>query len=156
MKKSTKQKIVVIFIMLIFGMSSIAFVFLNISGTGNTNAETKQLASPVIDEELDPQTESLYLQNGITFLRYYYTDKDELFDYVSGLPNTLTTANGQVQLVVERIDGSERKVSISSLYGGNGDLDSVTQESIFSSLCNHLISTPPECALRAINSSLSG
>jgi hypothetical protein len=150
MKKATKQKLVVLFIILIFGMSTIAFVFLGI--TGNIGTEQQGLTSPVIEEEIDPQLESAYIQNGITFLKYYYKEKDDIYNYVGTLPGTLTTSDGQVQMVVERIQSDEERMVIDSIYGGTEELAEITYDSVLSSLCSHLVSTPPECALRALNS----
>lgn len=152
MKKSTKHKLMVFFIIAIFGMSSIAFVFLSI--TGNVSQPQQEtIESPVVEKELSPQLESLYIKNGVTFLRYYYAEKDTIYEYIGRLPDLMTSANGQIQLVVERIESDELKATIESLYGGTEDLETVSEESIFTSLCNHLSSPPPECALKSLDAS---
>jgi len=152
MKKSAKQKIVVVFILAIFGMSSIAFVFLSITGQVNSVPQ-ETIESPVLDREVSPNIESVYIQNGVTFLKYYYTEKDDIYDYVGTLPNTLTTLDGGVQLVVERIQSDSRRMEIQSLYD-SGEVESMTSQDIFGALCSHLVSTPPECLFASINSTL--
>ena len=143
---------VVVFILLIFGMSTLAFVFLSIVGqTAIPQEET--IESPVVEKELSPYLESLYIQGGVTFLKYYYTEKDEIYGYVGTLPGTLTAIDGSTQIVVERIQDSSRRLTIQSLYD-NQDMDTLTTKEIFLALCNHLVSTPPECALSSINSTL--
>ena len=143
---------VVVFILLIFGMSTLAFVFLSIVGqTAIPQEET--IESPVVEKELSPYLESLYIQGGVTFLKYYYTEKDEIYGYVGTLPGTLTAIDGSTQIVVERIQDSSRRLTIQSLYD-NQDIDILTTKEIFLALCNHLVSTPPECALNSISSTL--
>ena len=156
MKKSTKQKIVVLFIIVIFGMSSIAFFFIGVTSSfgDQEDVQDNSISSPVVEYEISPSVESLYIQNGITFLRYYYTEPDAIYGYVGTLPDTMTTLDGKIQLVVERISGDSRSLSIQSLYGGTEDMEDISAEAIFSALCNHLVSTPPECALKSINSTL--
>lgn len=145
MKKSTQQKLVVLFILLIFGMSTLAFVFLSI--VGQTTPQEESIESPVVERELSPYLESLYIQAGVTFLRYYYTEKDDIYEYVGTLPGTLTAIDGSTQLVVERIQTDNRRLEIQSLYD-NEDIDTLATEEIFLALCRHLISTPPECILQ--------
>jgi len=107
----------------------------------------------VVEKELSPYLESLYIQGGVTFLKYYYTEKDEIYGYVGTLPGTLTAIDGSTQIVVERIQDSSRRLTIQSLYD-NQDIDILTTKEIFLALCNHLVSTPPECALNSISSTL--
>lgn len=143
MKKSTANKLFVVFVILIFGMSSIAYV---ITSFGSEPEEGFQpLKNYVVDGEVDPVTKDAYIQNGYTFLTFHYAD-DELTSYIDGLPDSTRTNTGNMQLVVEKIEDEETYVLIYNL-NGERDIRNLTQDNIFSTLCEILTMTPPECAL---------
>ncbi len=141
MKRETKKRLMVLAIVLTFAFSSIAFVVTGITGSV-TQQEFKPLASPVVDGEVDPYTESVYVQNGYTFLKFYYSNT--VPSYINDLPSAMTTANGETQLIVVKIQSTDDLVSISNLDGAV-EVKNVTQENIVDTLCKSLIATPIEC-----------
>ena len=147
MKKSTKKTIASLIIILIFGMSTIAFVATGIFGA--QNGQQKLLDKNVIDGPIDPNLEGFYIQNQYTFLKYYYREKDAIYDYVSQLPETMTLPTGEIQLFVERIESNESSATILNLKGSS-DVANLTQQDIFNALCENLLFTPTDCLLQGI------
>ncbi len=151
MKRSTKKMIFVIFILITFIMSSIAFVVINLGGgLGNQQqAEIKPLETFIVEGDIDPRLEQAYLQGGFTFLKYYRSEKNEDVDrYLDTLPDLTITTSNQKQLFVQKINSSDTKMIIRGPYGetllttGN-----ITRNSIFETLCRTLLVTPIECVL---------
>lgn len=131
----------VTFIIFTFSFSSLAFFF-----TSSAPAEEfKPLENFVIDGELDAKTESVYVQNGFTSLKFFYNDTD-LIDYVNQLPELTMTNTNQVQLIVQKIPDTETFVSIKN-YNNQEELRNITRSGIFLSLCRLLTITPVECGL---------
>lgn len=143
MNRSTKKKLMVLAIVLTFTLSSVAFVVTGITGSAS-NQQFEPLQGFVIDGDIDTSVESQYIQNGFTFLKYYYSSG--VPDYVNGLPDSFATNTGQVQLFVVKIKGGEDFVTISSLNGVR-EIRNITQESIVSGLCDTLMVVPVECSL---------
>ncbi|MEM7819543.1 MAG: hypothetical protein QXD48_01805 [Candidatus Aenigmatarchaeota archaeon] len=141
MKKTTKKKLMVITIILIFGMSTIAFVATNIM----IPTEIKKLENPIIVGEIDTNTEYHYIQNGYTFFRFYY--ENEIPSYIDDLPYIFVTNINQIQLFVLKIPANETYIKIRNL---NGEIEifNITMEDIYDALCETLIVTPSECGLR--------
>src|SRR3989338_5629545 len=105
MKKSTKKILMALGIILIFGMSSIAFVATGLlGGTQNTNQFTP-LESPVVEGELDPIYESTYVGNGFTWVKFYYTyATQEFLSFMDSFPQSFATPTGQFQIIVQKIN----------------------------------------------------
>lgn len=151
MKKSTKQLIIVLFIILMFGMSTIAFVVTGI--VGNTQQQQQQfrpLESTVVEGDLDPVYESTYIQKGFTWLKFYYTEADAAFlSFIDSLPSAYTTNNGQTQLIVQKINsayGSNSNYIIVSSQQGVEELTENDESEIVQALCRLLTVVPAECA----------
>ena len=143
MRKATKQKIIVLFIIGIFGMSSIAFIIF--SAIAPPNTEKKSLDSLVISGEVDPEIEDSYLQGGYTWLKVYYSEENpRFFAYIDSLPEQYLAGN-KPQIVVQKISSSVPYVNIKGPYGEK--TVNATESKIFSALCETLLVTPPECGL---------
>lgn len=149
MRKVTKQRLIVIVIILIFGLSSIAFVA-NSFANQSTNQEVKPLTYFVIEGDLDQQTESAYYQGGFTFLKVYTSDK-ALKDFVATLPNQMQTSAGQTQLIVQRYESNETYIKITNIQANEELTENITQQIITKTLCDYLVVTPLECALMNAN-----
>ncbi|MHA1873831.1 MAG: hypothetical protein ACTSVB_06940 [Candidatus Heimdallarchaeaceae archaeon] len=150
MKKATKQKLMVLFIVIIFSMSSIAYIINNF-----TNQKTNEF-SFIMDKELEPQTEYELIQNGFTSLKFFYsndTDKS-IIDYVNSLQERFKTNDGYIQIILQKIKSNSTYIIVSSL-NGEKVIENLTQENIFSSLCDIVIVTPVECLISNLNSTQS-
>lgn len=131
----------VAFIIFTFSFSSLAFFF-----TSSVPVEEfRPLENFVIDGELDAKTESVYVQNGFTSLKFFYNDTN-LIDYVNQLPELTMTNTNQVQLIVQKIPGKETFLVINN-RNNQEELRNITRSSIFLSLCRLLTITPVECGL---------
>ncbi len=147
MKKSTKKTLMALAIILIFGISTIAFVATGIfNGAGNQQSQITPLEGYVIDGTINPNTEQAYIQGQFTFLRFYYKEKDALYDYVSQLPDITALPNGQPQLMVNRLETNETRAEIINL-NGNVEIENLTDSGLFSALCQNLLFTPTDCLL---------
>ncbi len=149
MKKSTKKLVFLIFILITFTLSSIAFVVVNIAGGQQQQEQLKPLESFVIEGDIDPRLESAYLSNGFTFLKYYYKEKDDALEqYINLLPDLTITNFNQKQLYVQKIQGNSNRINIRGPYGDKILTSAnMTESNIFQTLCNTLLFAPPECAL---------
>ncbi len=145
MKKSTKKLLMALAIILIFGMSSIAFVATGLFGP-TPQEQVKPLDGYVIDKAIDTNTESVYIQNQYTFLKFYYKNKDTLYIYVEQLPDIMSLPGGQIQLVVSRLEGDETRAEITNL-NGNYEVTDLTPQGIFDALCERVLYTPTDCLL---------
>lgn len=138
-------------IIFIFALSSIAFVFTGF-GPQETNTDIKPLDSYVVNGDISSQLENAYVQGGFTFLKFYYNNETDprIVSFAEQAPQLFTTASGQVQLIVLKI---ESPASYGRLVNINGaiDLPELTADSIYNSLCTSLIAPPPECAIGRIN-----
>ncbi|MBI2233355.1 MAG: hypothetical protein HYU56_05545 [Candidatus Aenigmarchaeota archaeon] len=141
MNRTTKKRLMVLAIILTFAFSSIAFIVTGITGSV-TQQEFKPLESVVVDGEVDSYTESVYVQKGYTFLKFYYTDSAP--QYINDLPSTMATTNGETQLIVVRVQSTENFAAISNLNGAV-EVKNTTQENIVDALCKSLMVTPVEC-----------
>ena len=145
MRKSTKKTIMALSIVLIFGLSSVAFVVTSLSGfSGTQQEEVKPLEKFVVDGELNPIIEYDYYQKGFTFLKFYYTDSQYISSYVDKLPELFTTNSDQIQLIVEKIPSNETYIDIIN-FNNEDRIYNITDEKITDSLCNILISVPLSC-----------
>jgi len=149
MKKKNKQRITVIIILVLFGISPIAFIGTGIYGGGQQ--QVKLLESFVNNGKINDLTKGAYIQGGYTFLTY---DPDtvgfDLEQYMDSLPSQTQTIDGQTQLVVEKTLGSNERVTITNINVYE-EIENVTREHVFESLCNSLLITPLECGLNSLN-----
>ena len=150
MKKNTQKSIMALTIVLLFGMSSIAFVVTSISGP--PPEEFKPLETFVVDYELDPRTEYEYLTMGFTIFKFYHTDQVDqmMVAYIDQLPNIFRTSNNQIQMIVEKISDNRTYARVLGVYGEE-EIENLTESNIFDTLCNNLYIMPLECGLRQIN-----
>ncbi len=150
MKKSTKKTLMALFIVIIFGMSSIAFV---VSSFGTEEQQQLQLLDTfVVDGDIDPLVEDAYIRAGFTFLKVYQNEETpgEVILFANQAPQTFTTNNGQTQLVVQKLTSETSYVKISNI-NGETDIFNVTVSNIFDVLCNNLVALPAECALHGLD-----
>ncbi len=154
MKKATKQKLVVLVIGIMFLSSSIAFI-VNSAFTQPQQQIQQPLTSFVIDGDIDPAVENIYVQNGFTFLKYYYNSQDiNTTIFIESLPQATTTNDNQIQLYVVKIPAEKEQIQISNFYGSEY-LENITRDGIRKALCEKLVSTPAECGLFALRNSTS-
>ncbi|MFA4819513.1 MAG: hypothetical protein WC613_00980 [Candidatus Aenigmatarchaeota archaeon] len=152
MRKSTQKTLMALSIILIFALSSIAFVFSGFQTNQNTNTELKPLESFVVDGEINQNLENTYVQNGFTFLKFYYnesTDSD-IVNMISSVPESFTTPTGQQQVIVIKIISQETYAKILNINGENL-VYNITTDKIFDALCLNLMVMPTECTISALN-----
>lgn len=133
----------VIFIILTFALSSIAFFVTGFTGAATQQEEFKPLDSYVVEGQLDGAAEDVYMRNGFTIVRYYYSGSPE--PYIDQLPQSFQTNFGRVQLIVEKMGGSENKVEILNTNGYESLAD-VSRQALSAKLCELLLFTPLECS----------
>jgi hypothetical protein len=147
MKKDTKKRLAALAIILLFGMSSIAFVVIGIGGQGSTQSDNDQLQQDiqdyVVEQELDPTIRQQIISAGFTLITYYYTEP--AVDVYS-LPQKYALNTGQPQIIVERIKSNQDSMTISSAQNTE-TIDNLTDSSILDVLCRTLIVTPLDCVL---------
>jgi hypothetical protein len=152
MKKSTKKTLAALVIILIFGFSSIAFIVSELAGNPQSG-QLKPLNSTVVDGPVDPSLESAYIQNQYTFLKYYYSEKDYLYEYVAQLPEIMSLPDGNVQLLVVRLhvnDTNETRAEIINLNGDNQVAD-LSEAGLADALCQQLMFAPTDCLLQNLS-----
>ena len=156
MKKATKRMLVAIVIILIFGLSSVAFVVGGITGGhlgGGQQDELQPLTEFVVNGEIDPRLESAYIQGGFTVLKLFYTQA--IPAYTQQLPSMFVTNDNQIQLIVENIP-SDREYATILNANGVVDLNNTSEESVYDALCSNVLFPPAECVLISGNDTLSG
>jgi hypothetical protein len=149
MKKATKNRLMALSILVIFGFSSIAYVASSFTGT---QTEAKRLTSYVINGEIDQTTEASYAQNGYTFLKLYYnsTIDSAIVDYLEQAPDMFITVSNEKQLYVQKIPAETNYIRITNL-NVDTQITNITQDAIYTDLCNYLMVLPTECALIGLN-----
>jgi len=152
MRKSTKKAIMALAIVLVFGMSTIAYVVTSVSNPVQQEEELQLLESYVIDYELNYRTESEYILNGFTIFKFYYADQADtsILSYIDQLPNIFKTDNNQIQLIVQKLPANTTYANIVNYYVIE-EIVNLTEENIFDSLCDSLLSSPLECGLKQVN-----
>ncbi len=152
MRKSTQKTLMALSIILIFALSSIAFVFSGFQGSQTTNTDLKPLENFVVDGEINQNLENTYVQNGFTFLKFYYNESTDsgIVNMISSVPESFTTPSGQQQVIVIKIISQETYAKILNINGEN-DIFNITTDKIFDALCSNLIVMPTECAINALN-----
>ena len=136
------------------GLSSIAFVATGLLGFNQQTQQAKQLSSPVVEGEVDTLTESTYIQNGFTWVKYYYEQPDQNFlFYIQSLPQVYALPSGQTQLIVQKINtkylNESSYVIITSPQGQESFQPDIRR--IAEAMCKLLTVTPFECLLKNIN-----
>ncbi|GEM_PF-1811905 len=145
MKKQTKQRIAALVIVVIFGMSSIAFVVGSLAGTPQED-KIKPLENFVVEGHVDQRVEDAYYKGGFSWMKFYYTDKNDLlYLSVDQFPDIFKAPNGQRQLIVQKLEGNESYVYVYSL-NGQEELTVPTEEQLIESVCRVLSAPPPDCA----------
>lgn len=146
MKKSTKNMLVVIFLIITFGMSSIAFI---ITGISSNLPQPKQLEDFVVAGDLNAELESRYFSNGYTFVKFYYANNYS--DYINQIPEAFKTNYGQKQVIVQKYPhytgNSSTFIKISNL-NGEKEITNPDDKQIFDSLCDIVLSSPIDCGFR--------
>jgi len=151
MKKSTQKTLMAISIILIFALSSIAFVFSGFQSGQSTN-NLKPLENFVVDGEINQNLENTYVKNGFTFLKFYYNESTDsnILNMINNVPESFSTPSGQQQVIVIKIKSQETYAKILNINGEN-DVFNITTDKIFDALCSSLIVMPTECTISALN-----
>jgi len=151
MKKSTQKTLMAISIILIFALSSIAFVFSGFQSGQSTN-NLKPLENFVVDGEINQNLENTYVKNGFTFLKFYYNESTDsnILNMINNVPESFSTPSGQQQVIVIKIISQETYAKILNINGEN-EVFNITTDKIFDALCENLIVIPTECAINALN-----
>ncbi len=138
-----------LFVLFIMAASSLAYVFSNFS---SPQTEVKPLVNFVVSGEIDPRTEDMYIQNGFTFLKFYYNNETDpaLINYMNQIPATFTTATGQQQIILQKLEGLVTYMQIKNM-NIQTDFYNLTQDTVFLELCNNAVVLPTECALLSLN-----
>ena len=145
MKKQTKQRIAALVIVVIFGMSSIAFVVGSLAGTPQQD-EIKPLENFVVEGPVDQRVEDAYYKGGFTWMKFYYIDKNDLlYLSVDQFPELFQAPNNQKQLIVQKLESNESSAYIYSV-NGQEELSQPTEEQLIESVCRVLSAPPPDCA----------
>lgn len=143
-----------VFIILIFGFSSIAFYASSV--VSPQEGELKPLTSTVVEGDVDYRLEGAYVNAGFTWVRYYdeNMDSDPLFvSYLDSLPQAMSTPNGQAQIIVQKLRQrylNESRYFIASNQRGQRTLSGPDETSVFNALCEILTVTPLECTISSI------
>jgi len=132
-------------IVLIFGMSSLAFVATNTFSS--SEQQQTALNNFVIDGDINQSIEYPYISKGYTFLRFYYTEDSQFISYMDQVPDAYLTSTNQKQVFVLKISANETYIKISNL-NGEKEIYNLTYDKIFDGLCEQLVVTPSECGLR--------
>jgi len=146
MKKDTKKRLGAFIIILIFGMSSLAFIIVGIGGQGSTNNNDQlqqDLQDYIVEYEIDPAVRQQILSSGFTLVTYYYTEEKIIVDLY---PKKYALNTGQSQIFVEKIKSDKDSMTISSSQNTE-TIDNLTDENIFNALCRTLVVTPLDCVL---------
>ena len=144
-----------LFIVIIFGMSSIAFVFLSNTGTTEEQQQQTMLTDFVVEGDVTEALEFQYTRNGYTFLRFYHVENDPLTEIVEQIPDTYLTNINQKQVFVLKIPANETYIKITNL-NTEQEYYNVSNEQIFDIMCETLIVTPSECGLRNVLTNMTG
>ncbi|MCX6815334.1 MAG: hypothetical protein NT120_00595 [Candidatus Aenigmarchaeota archaeon] len=149
MKKSTQKTLMAVIIIFVFGGSILSFAALSFFDTPQTNQQ--QITSNIVNGPIDQSYQSTYVQNGFTWIKFYYTTADQNFiSFMESLPSTLTTVNGQPQIILEKINSTytnETNYIIISNRLGDESFADLSEEKVMESLCRLLTVTPLECGL---------
>lgn len=137
-------------VLLIMSLSSIAYVFYDVIGQPTT--EIKPLTTYVVEGDINPQLESLYIQSGWTLLKVYDNGSiaPDVRAFIDQTPASFTTNQGQSQMIVQKYNGS-RTYAVISNQNTDYTINDVTIENLNNELCNSLVVLPTECALRGLN-----
>ena len=149
MKKDTKKRLGAFLVILLFGMSSLAYVVVGIYGkSSNSNSNNndqlqKDLQDYIVEYEIDPAVRQQIISGGFTIVTYYYTEQK--ID-VESFPKKYALNTGQPQIFVEKIKSNKDSLTIFSSQNTE-TLDNLTDENILNVLCRTLVVTPLDCVL---------
>jgi hypothetical protein len=150
MKKQTKKMIMAVLIMFVFAGSVVSFAALSFISPQQSNQFTP-LTTNIVDGPLPPIEQQTYVQNGFTWITFYYASADKNFiTFMQSLPESLTTTTGQPQIFLERINSTyenETYVMISSNLGYDNFVNQ-SETMVMDDLCKFLTVTPLECGLQ--------
>jgi hypothetical protein len=149
MKKKTIQRIGVLIIASIFFMSTIAYI---LTGAINPPKTVEELTEFVIEGEISPETENLYLSRGYTSIKFYYSNEDLMF-FIHNLPHYLKNSRDQFQMFIQKIPSNQTKAHIIGPYGET-TLEEVTEDNLLASLCEIILEPPVECGYNQLNLTL--
>jgi len=146
--KDSRKKLIVLFIVVIFFGSSLAFIIFEATQyqVPSTQA-TKIPDNMVVDGRLSNETVSQLYQNGYTIMEFHYYENccPDIISTIESLPSEL-----QYQILVQKIKdnpaGQAPWVDVRSIYGNNAyNITGITE--IIPPLCKVLVKPPMECGL---------
>lgn len=145
---SKKKKLITLFILIIFSVSTIAFAFLQVFYSGNQEKE-KKLMQHIFERPLSIEEENLYLQEDFVVVRFYFSPNCENCAEGEKILEKLYSDLGS-RILLEKIDTSaylfqadipsivlkgKRTVKVSKM-----DYDTVKE-----SVCKLFFSPPEKC-----------
>lgn len=157
MKRETKKQAIAIFILVMFGGSTLAFAFLSIyPTTNNPNAPSEQLRL-LYTVPLSDLDEAEYLQQNIVVLKFFYTEECESCDQMNTLVDQLLNYELNGKIMVEKINKDNWEFessflgiqSVPAFYikGASVDLleGEITIEAMKTRICAQYFSPIAEC-----------
>ena len=156
MRRDEKKKLMALTIVLIFGLSSIAFFFTSFfGGLNNQQNDIKPLTNFVFDGVVDSRLEDAYYTSGFTWMKVYYADKNEkIYTSVEQLPDLFKAPNGQTQLIVQRLSDNSTHISVYSI-NGREEFEGSDESVLIGKLCSVIVLPPADCAFLANNSTVN-
>lgn len=98
----------------------------------------------IFEGNLTEQEKNFLIQRRITIASYYYSTNDSFFELES-IVNSINSQEPKGQIILEKIKSNETKLELNSLRN-SVVLENLSQESIFSALCETLNYPPPDCS----------
>jgi len=153
MKKETKTRIFAIFILLVFGMSSIAFAFISV-----LPKQEQQEIQYSIDYPLSDQEEAYFLQNNVVVAKYFYSEDclscasteamiDNIIEYFNGRFFVEKINMDNFQNETQRLDITTAPTIY--LKGNTIDVitEDITQNELTTKICVLFFAYVEECAI---------
>ncbi len=153
MKRETKTRMFAIFILLVFGMSSIAFAFISV-----IPRQEQQEIQYSIDYPLSDQEEAYFLQNNVVVAKYFYSeDCLGCASTEAMIDQTIEYFNGR--FFVEKIDAdifqneTERLeiIDVPTIYLKGNTIDiiteDITQNDLITKICVLFFAYVEECQI---------
>ncbi len=150
MKKKTKNLIATLLIVVLFGMSSISFIFLTSNTTqqvDNSQDTQQQLRPPVggiIEGYLDSGEKIQYVNAGYTVMEFHFNNTccREIGPSIEALSDVVGS-----QLIIQKIEDDEYFIKLESLSGTTEKAAPQNQIEILSEMCKIVLRAPIECGL---------
>lgn len=155
MKKSTKKAVMALIIVLIFGLSSVAFFFTGLTGFQNNQNQNQftPLTNSIVKGPLPAIYKQTYVQSGWTWIEVYAAEPNTFVDqYIEPLPTTFVTPSGQPQIIVQEFNqtyNNETLYTIMTSSAAEQSFSGADAEKLFSGLCTVLTYQPVECSFNA-------